>query len=158
MCASILSLYSTFQIRRPSTVSVNRRGSISNLFNKTVMRRKSSVVHMFTLIMHKTIYYQERRVGIGVPLTGLTPATFWCLSQHRTWIFNVICRGIFVFRWEVIVRCVDTGRIDDHHCLSFFSQVSDISISNFPFSLYISIKKNTFVCKKKKYIHRSFLD
>ena len=76
MCASILSLYSTFQIRRPSTVSVNRRGSISNLFNKTVMRRKSSVVHMFTLIMHKTIYYQERGVGIGVPLTGLTPPHF----------------------------------------------------------------------------------
>jgi hypothetical protein len=39
------------------------------------------------------------------------PAPFLCLSQCRTWISNVICRGtFFVFselRWEGIVRFVD---------------------------------------------------
>ena len=115
MYASILPLYSTFQMRRPSTVSVNRRGSISNLFNKTVMRRKSSVVHMFTLIIYKN-NIQSRGKCRG---PRFKPATFWCLSQDRIWISNVICRGLFVFGWEVIVRFVDIGRIDDHHCLSF---------------------------------------
>ena len=35
----------------------------------------------------------------------------------------LICRGHFVlfseFRWEVIVRFVDIGEIDDHHYLNF---------------------------------------
>jgi hypothetical protein len=28
--------------------------------------------------------------GVGIPLTGLTPSHFLCLSQSRTWISNVI--------------------------------------------------------------------
>ena len=44
-----------------------------------------------------------------------------CLSQSRTRMFNVICRGLFYaqLRWEVIVRFVDIGESDDHHCLNF---------------------------------------
>ena len=49
---------------------------------------------------------------------------FLCLSQARTWILNVICRGLFCVqwgqvRWEVFVWFVDIGGIDDHHCLNF---------------------------------------
>jgi hypothetical protein len=63
--------------------------------------------------------YQEGRVSIS-----LNPATFLCLSQARTWISKVICRGLFCvqwlqLRWEVIVGFVDIGGIDDHHCLNF---------------------------------------
>ena len=51
------------------------------------------------------------------------PATLWCLSHARAWIYNVMCRGLlFVFRewrWEMLVRLVDTGGIIDHLCLTF---------------------------------------
>jgi hypothetical protein len=51
--------------------------------------------------------YQED----GDPINQYSPASFWCLSQVRTWISNAISRGVFMFllsvfntlRWEVIV-------------------------------------------------------
>ena len=63
--------------------------------------------------------YQEGRVSIS-----LNPTICLCLSQARTWISNVICRGLFCvqwvqLRWEVIVGFLDIGGIDDHHCLNF---------------------------------------
>ena len=71
--------------------------------------------------------YQEERVEIQLsrgegwdPINRFNPATLLCLSQ--TWISNVICGGLFMFsefRWEVILRFVDIGEIDDHHCLNF---------------------------------------
>ena len=69
---------------------------------------------------HWSSSYQEGKVVI--PLTGLTPPQFLCLSQARTWISNVICHGLFMFselRQEVFVRFVDIGGIGDHHCLNF---------------------------------------
>ena len=55
-----------------------------------------------------------KKSRIGIILVGLSPATFVCLSQARTWISNVICRGLFLvqwveLRWEVIVRLVDVN-------------------------------------------------
>ena len=49
---------------------------------------------LFYMYCHWRSRYQEGRVGI--PLTGLNPPQ-WCMSQARTWISNVICRGLFVF-------------------------------------------------------------
>jgi len=48
------------------------------------------------------------------PINWLNPVTFLCLSQARTWISNIIFRGLFLFndlRWEVIVRFVDIGEL-----------------------------------------------
>ena len=44
--------------------------------------------------------------------------TFWCLSQARTWISNVICCGfLFCIQW-VKVRFIDIDGIADHYCLN----------------------------------------
>ena len=44
--------------------------------------------------------------------------TFWCLSQARTWISNVIyCGFLFCIQW-VKVRFIDIDGIADHHCLN----------------------------------------
>ena len=75
------------------------------------------------------------------PIYRFNPATFLCLSQARTWIFNVICHGNFCvqwvqIKWEMIVRFVDIGGIDDHHCLNFllitthFSLISKVQWNN----------------------------
>ena len=47
------------------------------------------------------------------PIKRFNPATFLCL-------FRSICRGLFYvqLRSEVIVRFVDIGGSDDHHCLN----------------------------------------
>ena len=45
------------------------------------------------------------------------PATCLCLSENWTYIFNAICRDLFVlngFRREVIIRFVDIGEIVDY--------------------------------------------
>ena len=57
------------------------------------------------------------------PINRFNSATLLCLSKARTWISNVICRGLSSVqwvqsRWEVIVRFVDICWIDDHHCLN----------------------------------------
>jgi hypothetical protein len=41
-----------------------------------------------------------------------------CLSQARTWIYNIICHGLF---------CVDIVGIVKHNCLNF------LFIKSFPF-------------------------
>ena len=55
------------------------------------------------------------------PINKFNPATILCMSEVRTWISNVICRGpLFVFSewmWELIVRFVDIGGIVDHRSL-----------------------------------------
>ena len=70
-----------------------------------------------------------KKSRIGIILVDLSPATCVCLSQARTWISNVICRGLFLvqwveLRWEVIVRLVDV----DHHCLN--SLLVDVNLNN----------------------------
>ena len=54
-----------------------------------------------------------------------------CASQSRTWISNV---NVVVFfsvqlRWQVIVRFVDIGEIDDHLCLNFLFIIKAILFS-----------------------------
>jgi hypothetical protein len=44
--------------------------------------------------------------------------TFKCLSQARTWISNVICRGLFLCSVSESERLLAI-RIVDHHCLNF---------------------------------------
>jgi hypothetical protein len=50
-------------------------------------------------------------------------ATFLCLSQARTWIFNVMCHGLFFvysgLMWEMIVHFVDIDGIVYIHSLDF---------------------------------------
>jgi hypothetical protein len=64
-----------------------------------------------------------KRGGLGSN-KSFNPATFLCLSQARTWISNVICHSLFCvqwvqLKWEVIVRFIDIGGIDNCHCLNF---------------------------------------
>ena len=50
------------------------------------------------------------------------PVTCLCLSKARTWISNIpfsFCVQWVQLRWEMILRFVDIGGIDDHHCLNF---------------------------------------
>jgi hypothetical protein len=74
-------------------------------------------------------------------------AKFLCLSQARTWIWNVIGRGFFCvqwlqLRWEVIVRFVDISWIDDHHCLNFLFIIIDILVWwHFLSSLITNVRK-----------------
>ena len=63
-----------------------------------------------------------KREMVWDPINMFYTATFWCLSQTRTWISNAICHGLFVFndlRWQMVVHFVDNGGVD-HHCLIFF--------------------------------------
>ena len=56
----------------------------------------------------------------GCDAINLFNVTFVCLFHVRSWIFNVMSWSFCVqLRWEVIVRFVDIGEIDDHHCLNF---------------------------------------
>lgn len=41
---------------------------------------------------------------VGIPLTGLTPPLFSSWSKSKTWIYNVICRGLFCVQ-RAQVRC-----------------------------------------------------
>jgi len=52
--------------------------------------------------------YQERRVGHLI--NQFTPDTlfvYFCLSQDKTWITNVICRGLLVYSeaesWSIVL-------------------------------------------------------
>lgn len=67
---------------------------------------------------------------VGNPLIGLTPSQFCtCPKQGLGFFFYVIFRGVFFFvqraqlRWDVIVRFVDTARIDDHYCSNFLLRI-----------------------------------
>ena len=61
-----------------------------------------------------------KKKGWG-PIKLFNLATRLCLSQARTWISNVICRGIFTFkdlRWEGVVLFFHIGGNIDHRYLS----------------------------------------
>ena len=78
-------------------------------------------VSFVCIYCHCRSSYQEGRVEI--PITGLTPTIFVCLSQTRKCIFNVICHGFLCsvssLIWELIVRFADIGGINYHGCLNF---------------------------------------
>ena len=65
------------------------------LFGLGWKRIRAGFLFCFCLSMnyHKKSSYQEGRVGI--PLSGLTLPNFVCLSQARTCISDIICRGLF---------------------------------------------------------------
>jgi hypothetical protein len=49
----------------------------------------------------------------------LNTATFLCMSQARSWISEVIFRGLFRVQWrEMIARFVDSNGSVDKHCLT----------------------------------------
>ena len=84
------------------------------------------VTPLFQFQSHK-IHKRQRQLSRGGcwdPIIRFNPVTFVCLSQTRTCISSIICRGLFLvlsaLRWEVIFRFVDIGRIVDHRCLNFF--------------------------------------
>ena len=72
----------------------------------------------------KSFVYRDIAVGDSIIKTGLMSlvkrfnhATCLYLSQARSWISNVICRGLFrinELKLEVIVRFVDINGIVDH--------------------------------------------
>ena len=65
------------------------------LFGLGWKRIRADFLFCFCLSMnyHKKSSYQEGRVGIL--LSGLTLPIFLCLSQARTCISDIICRGMF---------------------------------------------------------------
>ena len=76
-----------------------------------------SFVHIYFRLKSN---YQEGMVKILI--TGLTPPHFCTYSKTGPWFPTSYVLAFFVFsalRWEVIVRFIDIGGIDDHHCLNF---------------------------------------
>jgi hypothetical protein len=58
------------------------------------------------------------------PFNLINPAILLYKAKARTWISNVICRGIFVLselNLAVCVPFVDSDIIVDHHCLHLSS-------------------------------------
>ena len=69
-------------------------------------------------------------------------STFLCLSQAMTWFANVTYQGLFCvqcdqLRWEVIVRFVDIGKIDDH-------QLFKLSFHNLKLNFFFAVYICTF--------------
>jgi hypothetical protein len=54
-----------------------------------------------------------------------TPPSFCAWSKSRNWISNVIYSGLFLCSVSsvVFVRFVESGGIDDHHCLNFLFMI-----------------------------------
>ena len=75
------------------------------------------IVYLYLYCRWRSIY--EKREG-GDPINKFNLATAFCMSHTRTWIFNIICRGLYYMfvdlRWEAIVCFVDIGGIVDRHC------------------------------------------
>jgi hypothetical protein len=72
-----------------------------------------------------------------------------CLSQARTCISNVICRGLYVFSEiikEVTVCFVDICEIDDHHRIKFFYIYTP------------SIRHHLYPCYSRHQWHPNYLD
>ena len=70
-----------------------------------------------------------KRGGDCGPINRFNSATMLCLSQARTLISNVICRGLFEvywvrIRWEMIVRFVYIGWIDDSDYAHIWTKIS----------------------------------
>ena len=84
-----------------------------------------SSIRLFVCLIRKKNCIKNILLSRGravIPLTGLTTPHFLCLSQARSLISNVTCRGLIVFSdlgWEVIVRFVDICVIVDHQFNSF---------------------------------------
>jgi len=41
----------------------------------------------------------NQELGGGNPINRFNPTTFLCLSQARSWIYNIICHGLFCVQW-----------------------------------------------------------
>jgi hypothetical protein len=65
------------------------------------------------------VFYRFVIEFVGNPIKRFNPTTFLWLSQAMTWIYNIICRGMFcsMLRWELIVYSVNIHGIDVHQCL-----------------------------------------
>ena len=61
--------------------------------------------------------YQEGRVGI--PLTGIILPHFCACPKPGPGFPTLYVVQLVQLRWEMIVRFVDIGGIDYHHCLKF---------------------------------------
>ena len=75
----------------------------------------------------KTILYMNNRWRssyhdwrVGIPLTGSAPPPLCaCPKPEMDFQRHMLMSFCFQLRWGVIVRVVDIGEIDEHHCLNF---------------------------------------
>ena len=61
------------------------------------------------------------------PIKRLKPNTILRLSQARTWISSVTCRGLFLWSLCWGESLVNIGLIIDHHYLNFLFVINNIS-------------------------------
>jgi hypothetical protein len=84
---------------------------------------------MMQVLFHLFIYTLPLEIQLSIgdgcdPFNRFNPAILLCKAKARTWISNVICRGIFVsseLNLAVGVPFVDSDVIVDHHCLHLSS-------------------------------------
>ena len=95
----------------------------SFLWKYVVLLSGSESVAFYRFVIYVLpLEIQLLRMGDCDPTNRFNPATFVCLSQVS--YPNVIFCGLFYLqwvqsRWEVILRFVEVGGIDDQHCLNF---------------------------------------
>ena len=121
----IMSSFYSLNKKIVSTLAFNINLSnfpLSTCWGRTMLRSAQTFIYISVLWTHSRWDPIIKREMVWDPINMFYTATFWCLSQTRTWISNAICHGLFVFndlRWQMVVHFVDNGGVD-HHCLIFF--------------------------------------
>ena len=85
----------------------------------------SGINHMCPLFWFNSVLSLKKKFPGGEIWILFKPATLLCLTYAQDLDLSAKGRGLLgsvssvKTRWEVIVRFVDAGGIDDHHCLNF---------------------------------------
>ena len=58
----------------------------------------------FLLILLSLLFKSRVEGGGGCPINRFNLTAFLCLSQARTWIYNIICHGLFSVQWVKMWR------------------------------------------------------
>ena len=122
--AYVLDLFLNGKCWELPKVSENSSKKIYAGQRKQKLWQITVTLHVYICTVVRDSDPQETRVVM--PLTRFNNVTFLCLFQVRSWIFNVMSWSFCVqLKWEVIVRFVDIGEIDDHHCLNFLFRIAE---------------------------------
>ena len=124
--------------QKQNTICSEHHYTQTNTNNTSVILQTTGDKHTFGKLIIKILN----------PFNRFSTATFVYLSQVRTWISNVLCRGFFFmfseWKWNVIVRFSDIGVMFDHYCLNFlFIIKSGLGWTNGSVHLLLYFKTNT---------------
>ena len=108
---------------------------------------------VFPMVMLSFIFVMVFWVEVGCwdSINWFNPTTCVCLFQARTWISNVIYRGLFLVQWiKVIIHSIDIADIDDHHWLSFIFTI-------FAFNFLFFLISHSFIYLKRMFTQKNII-